>query len=174
MAYVVVTRRQAARYTARVMSRRILPLVMTLTIALCPVALDVCQVACAQHQHDVADTPVPAGHHHYAEPDDAMVAHHHADHAASAAGTASRIPAYTTGTASRIPACTVRGAPHGCLHVEDLPAFVGTNFQIALAPTAVIPMVFALAGLTFGPRLSVDTNSVVHSPPVRLTTQLRV
>src|SRR5215213_10148305 len=88
---------QRRGYTGIVMIRRILPLVMMLTIALCPVALDVCQVACASvgrdprsgpaHEHGASVTSASALHHHLAEPADAMVAHHHADHAVSA-GTA--------------------------------------------------------------------------------------
>jgi hypothetical protein len=157
------------------MIRRILPLVMMLTIALGPVALDVCQMACAEHGHAAVAASVPATHHHHAEPGDGTVAHHHVDHAASAAaaGTASRIPAYT-GTAPRTPACTVRGGPHGCLHGEELPAFVGANLQIALAPVAVVLTRFELPGPTSGTRTLSDSNSVLHAPSIAHTTQLRV
>ena len=164
------------------MSRRFLPLVMVLTIALCPVALDVCQAACAEHEHGAVATSASAEHHHHADQTDAMTVPHHRHDAApvttasdaSTAGTASRVPAYAAATASRIPAYARGGVPHGCLHGEDLPAFVGTNLQIALTPAAVGPTLFDLPGLTPGTRRFVDTDSVVHSPPLTLTTQLRV
>jgi hypothetical protein len=142
------------------MIRRVVPLVMVLTIALCPVTLEVCQVTCSEHDHGVV-TPVSAGHHHHAEPAGVVVAHHHGHHTIAAA------PPATSSTA-------IRSGPHGCLHGEDLPAFVGTNLQIALAPAVVTPMLLELPGPTFGTRLLVDTDSVVHSPPITLTTQLRV
>jgi hypothetical protein len=179
-----------------VISRRILPLVMVLTIALCPVALDVCQAACAEHERGAVATSASAEHHHHAGKTDAMAVHHHGHdaspvttvsdastagtasripaYAAGTSGTASRVPAYAGGTASRIPAYARGGAPHGCLHGEDLPAFVGTNLQIALTPAAVAPTLFELPGLTPGTRRFVDTDSEVHSPHLTLTTQLRV
>ena len=131
---------------------------MVLTIALCPIALDVCQVACAEHEHGAAVTSAPAGHHHHAEPADATVAHHHA------------APAATVATSST----AMRGVPHACIHGDELPVFVGPNLQIARAPAAVMPTLFALPGLMSGARLFVDTHSVVHSPPLTLTSQLRV
>ena len=45
---------------------------------------------------------------------------------------------------------------------------------LALAPAAVVPTLLALPALTSGPRPFVDTDSIVHSPPITLTTQLRV
>jgi hypothetical protein len=97
-----------------VISRRILPLAMVLTIALCPVALEVCQAACAEHEREAVATSASAGHHDHsaghhdhADKTDAMAVHHHGHDAApvtTAAGTASRIPAYERG-----------GVPQGCL-----------------------------------------------------------
>ena len=145
------------------MIRRILPLVMVLAIALCPVALDVCQVACAEHEHGTVATSSSDGYHHDAAPADAMAAHHHG-HDAALEATAPRIPTYTT----------LRGVPHGCLHGAALPAFVGTNLQIALTPAAAVPVLFPLPAMTSRTRPVADTDSVVHSPPITLTTQLRV
>lgn len=153
----------AARYTARVMLRRLVPLVMVLTIALCPVALDVCQVACAEQEHGTLVTSSSDGHHHDAQPADAMAAHQHGHDAAPVA------PAPATASAT-----AMRGVPHGCLHGADLPAFVGTNLQIELPPAAAVPILFALPALTSGTRLAAATDSVVHSPPITLTRQLRV
>lgn len=144
------------------MIRRIAPLVMVLTIALCPVALDVCQVACAEHEHGTVATSISAGHHHHAEPAGATVVHHdghQVEPGASATATASP---------------TMRSLPHGCLHGEDLPAFVSTNLQIALTPAAAVSTLFALPAPASGARRVVDADSVVHSPPITLTTQLRV
>ena len=143
------------------MLRRIVPLVMTLTIALCPVALDVCHVACAEHEHGTVATPAAAGHDHHAKPADAMAAHPHGHHAVSE-------------TAASAASSAMRGVPHSCLHGEDLPAFVGTSLQLALAPAAMVPTLFTVADLTSSTRVIVDSASVVHSPPISLTTQLRV
>lgn len=145
------------------MIRRIAPLVMVLTIALCPVALDVCQVACAEHEQRTVAMLTSAAHHHHAEPADATIAHHDGHRAAPETAA--------TATAS---AATMRGGPDGCLHGEGLPAFVGTNLQIALTPVGAVPTLLPVPPLASGPLLAVDTGSVVHSPPITLTTQLRV
>ena len=145
------------------MSRRILPLVVVLTIALGPIAVDVCQVACADHAHGpVGASPLDA-HHRHAEADHAAVAHHQGHHAAQEA------PAGATRSRT-----LMRGVAHSCRHGEGLPAFVGTSLPIAPTAAAAVQTPFALPALASGFRLGVAADSVVHSPPIALTTPLRV
>jgi hypothetical protein len=140
------------------MVRRIVPLVMALTIALCPAALDVCQAICAEHDHEAVATSTSAGHGHRSTPTEGTAAHHHGQH---------------TSASTTVAVVEMRGVPSACAHSTDLPAFVSTHHQPVAAPT-LAPTPFEFPAPTSQVALRVATDLLRPPPGIALTTQLRV
>jgi hypothetical protein len=152
------TCRKRRRYTATVMIRRMVPLVMAMALALGPVALDVCQAICAEHDHGDVATSASTGDHHHSLSTEVTMAHHHGHHTAASATVAG---------------VEMRGIPSACAHGAELPAFVGTNLQAAGAP-ALASTRFEFPAPTSQVAIRVTADLLRPPPAIALTTQLRV
>jgi hypothetical protein len=139
-------------------ARRLVPLVVVLSLAFAPVALEACQTSCLSHDVETAASGA---------------AHHHSSAAVPTPATPTgHVHHHTSGTAA--PQTNVlMAAQHRCDHGGDLPAFAaavnGSLVAPAVAASSIeFPQIGARSSVLSGPAARIS------SARIALTTQLRV
>ena len=140
--------------------RSITPIVMTLAICLAPIALDVCQAACATPVTPVATGP--GSHDHGRSQHASTSGHQHASgcHEAVAAPDVS--------------ARRMHGLPQTCSHADQLPESAGACSPLLVSSPAVMTTTVDLAVPTIGRLPGSERFHATVSLRIGVTTQLRV
>ena len=134
-----------------------MPIVMALAICFAPIALDVCQAACA-----IPVAAVIAG--------PASHAHAHSQHASASGHHHANEPMASSEVAAR----WLQGLPHTCSHTDELPESAGACSQLLVSSPAVIASALDLAVPTLGIAKRHERFHSIVSLRLTLTRQLRV
>lgn len=139
--------------------RSLTPILMALAICFAPIALDVCQAACA--------IPVAAAVHGSATHD-----HAHSQHASSVGHQ------HVTGchevVSPEVNARRMRGLPHACAHTDQLPESARAYWQLLVSSPAIVATTLDVAAPALSGRSRAALFHATASLRIALTTQLRV